>query len=1055
MQIQYDEEDGRPYITVDNGEGGTKKLRGEAMEDWLNNNPEEQPAPEPAPPTQPLFRDYVYGGEPSNEPKVNPFFQPPELGGGTAPEEQPIVVSEPPPPPPEPTPVGGLASILPPVSTPQPVQEDTSRFKKDEDGNVIVRQEEDGNGRSYRIVASDSDSGFGKEYIEPIAPVVEPTLQIAPEPTPVGGLSSLITAPIITPSGHEDETGTYVGDSPTADVMPRSTDSDTGGTPIGGTAPFADVVRMTDDVPNDFVSTPIGGTAPDVAPVGGLTSLLPSAPEVPAYKDPATLIPIQPEIQYDADNDKKYIEVDNGEGGTKKISGELMDEYLASNKQPEPAITRSIEPTPEVSPATDIPKIASTVVTSIDPATEPSIAPPPNPPSVVEPVTPENKVLLSDGNVLNNSAGGRGQATLNILADGEDKPSVEEVQKADVLGLAKDKIFSELDDDGNTKLYTIGTDEDAGGKNYSSSAIKNAVNEAYQNWNTNLESATKVYGAGKADWTYEDVYNGLGARGNFDINNLWGGSKSPPRITDWAHIGPTQKEATFIAGQTRDDLWNIQQDLSNKGVKPAKNPDQIALELYKETLGDKGSEYGYGLGGNTMALAENIKQRYLNQPEITAANGPKYELTQEKYDQINDWGKRHEAEVPQVIEQLKEAQKDANRMTFGDFLPIIFMSAATAGMGSAMAPMFAPMLTGMGVSAATAATAAPIIANATLNAFRGMNEGEDFGKAFLTSGVTQYVGGELFNQAGGVVSDMVSAGIPEEAAKAVARSVIGAVKAGLTGEDVGTEALKAGASSLASSFTGDLTSTSRDIDSQIGVGTNEASALDSFKDFVANNPIADKAIKMATNAGAVALASGKDVGTAIENALIRVGVSSGLDETGMNSDIARTIAPVISASLTGGNVEGAAMNSLTNTIARKGSEAIREEADKIPVSETIDDFKDSIKLPDIEAPVGALTATKESDTPVTDSNVATSFPTLGTTGKSALTDIARQVTKRPVAPKIGALGAISKVPKLAAPRVNVSKLIPLKKSAPPKTLASTANLKAVTGNISGLLKKTG
>jgi hypothetical protein len=362
---------------------------------------------------------------------------------------------------------------------------------------------------------------------------------------------------------------------------------------------------------------------------------------------------------------------------------------------------------------------------------------------------------------------------------------------------------------------------------------------------------------------------------------------------------------------------------------------------------------------------------------------------------------------------------------------------------------------GLGVGATTAATAAPIVANATFGAFRAMNEGEDFGKAFLKAGVTQYVGGELFSEAGGIISDMVDAGIPEAAAKAVARSVIGAVKAGLTGEDIGTEALKAGASSLASSATGDLTSTSRDIDSQVGVGTNEASALDSFKEFVANNPIADKAIKMATNAGAVALASGKDVGTAIENALIRVGISSGLDETGMNSDIARTIAPVITASLTGGNVEGAAMNSLTNTVARKGSEAIREEADKIPVSETIDDFKDSIKLPDIEAPVGALTATKESDTPVTDSNVTTSFPTLGTTGKSALTDIARQVTKRPVAPKIGALGAISKVPKLAAPRVNVAKLIPLKKSAPAKTLASTANLKAVTGNISGLLKKTG
>ena len=967
MQIQYDEEDGRPYINIIDGDGSNTRLRGEDMERWFASHPEEQP---------------IVASEPSPPP--------------------------PPPPPPEPTPVGGLASILPPVSTPQPVQEDTSRFKKDEDGNVIVRQEEDGNGRSYRIVASDSDSGFGKEYIEPIAPVVEPILQIAPEPTPVGGLSSLITAPLMNPSGHEDETGTYVGDSPTADV-----------------------VRMTHDVPNDFVSTPIGGTAPDVAPVGGLTSLLPSAPEVPAYKDPATLIPIKQEspIQYD-DEGRSFIPVIDGEGSIKRLHGEEMENYLASYHPPEPAITRSIEPTPEVSPATDIPKIASTVVTSIDPATEPSIAPPPNPPPVVEQVTPENKVLLSDGNVLNNSAGGRGQATLKLLADGEDTPNLDDVKRADVLGLAKDKVFSEQDDEGHTKLYTIGTDENPEGKNYSSSAIKNTLNEAYQNWNKNLDSATKVYGAGKADWTYEDVYNGLGARGNFDINNLWGGSKSPPRITDWGHIGPTQKEATFTAGQTRDDLWNIQQDLINKGITPPKNPDQIALEFYKQNLGDGGSEYGYGLGVNTKALTEMLKQQYLNQPEVVAARGSSYKTPPEKIAEITEWGKRHEAEIPQVIEQLKEAQKDANRMTFGDYLPMIFMSAATAGMGAAAAPMFEAGLLGLGVGATTAATAAPIVANATFGAFRAMNEGEDFGKAFLQSGITQYAGGELFNQAGGVISDMVSAGIPEEAAKAIARSTIGAITSELSGGDAGIGALTAGARSLAGSATGNLTSSSSDIDSQQGgyYGDQEISAIDQFKNFLADSPIATKAVNAATNAGATALAAGKDVGTAVENALINVGISSGLNETGLSNNIANMIAPVVTAQLTGGNVENAALNSINRLIIQGSSDAVKGGLNSVKEGDTGEPSGGSPVSPAFVGNVIGQTALQ--------ANRAKKASTMSSAQMNAL----RTATK-------------SKLPPL---KMDISKLTPIK----PPTTTNISKLTPITDSskiaaILSKLKKTG
>jgi hypothetical protein len=604
------------------------------------------------------------------------------------------------------------------------------------------------------------------------------------------------------------------------------------------------------------------------------------------------------------------------------------------------------------------------------------------------------------------------------------------VKRADVLGLAKDKVFSEQDDEGHTKLYTIGTDENPEGKNYSSSAIKNTLNEAYQNWNKNLDSATKVYGAGKADWTYEDVYNGLGARGNFDINNLWGGSKSPPRITDWGHIGPTQKEATFTAGQTRDDLWNIQQDLINKGITPPKNPDQIALEFYKQNLGDGGSEYGYGLGVNTKALTEMLKQQYLNQPEVVAARGSSYKTPPEKIAEITEWGKRHEAEIPQVIEQLKEAQKDANRMTFGDYLPMIFMSAATAGMGAAAAPMFEAGLLGLGVGATTAATAAPIVANATFGAFRAMNEGEDFGKAFLQSGITQYAGGELFNQAGGVISDMVSAGIPEEAAKAIARSTIGAITSELSGGDAGIGALTAGARSLAGSATGNLTSSSSDIDSQQGgyYGDQEISAIDQFKNFLADSPIATKAVNAATNAGATALAAGKDVGTAVENALINVGISSGLNETGLSNNIANMIAPVVTAQLTGGNVENAALNSINRLIIQGSSDAVKGGLNSVKEGDTGEPSGGSPVSPAFVGNVIGQTALQ--------ANRAKKASTMSSAQMNAL----RTATK-------------SKLPPL---KMDISKLTPIK----PPTTTNISKLTPITDSskiaaILSKLKKTG
>lgn len=545
-------------------------------------------------------------------------------------------------------------------------------------------------------------------------------------------------------------------------------------------------------------------------------------------------------------------------------------------------------------------------------ADEPRVEPLPSAPIITEQPKPVDysSGIMTPGQWggpdagLSNSAGGKGQATLKLLPDSEDKPSVEDVQKADFLGLAKNKIFSEQDDDGHTRLYTIGTDENAQGKNYSSSAIKNAVNEAYQNWNTNLDSASKVYSAGKADWDYKDVNNGLGSRGAYDINNLWGGSKVPPRITDWAHMDNTQKEATFFAGQTRDELWNVYDDLRKKGITPALNPDQVALKEYQTRVGDNAGEYGYGIGANTLVIGELLKQSFLNQPEVAKALGKGYQTSPEKLPEIEAWGQKHQSENNIVYEQIKEAARTAaGKQGLIDWLPDIFMSAATAGF---MAPGMGELSTALGGGIAGGAGAGAIAGGA-----RGVMTGsKNLLEDIVTGGVAGSIGGAFAPGGEGALAAKSlsdSLGVSVSTATNILKSLGSSGLAAVTGRDPLTALIASGASNFASSAAGDfLKGTSTDIDSQPGgfYGDQPTSPTDSFKETLANSPILTKAFNSGAGAIASAVATGKDPLAAVE----RVLVGSGLEAAGLLPDAVKALAPVIVAAVTGGNVDKAAAN---------------------------------------------------------------------------------------------------------------------------------------------------
>ena len=193
--------------------------------------------------------------------------------------------------------------------------------------------------------------------------------------------------------------------------------------------------------------------------------------------------------------------------------------------------------------------------------------------------------------------------------------------------------------------------------------------------------ALQQYSSGKTPWNYTNVYEGLSNRQPFNLNALWGGSQyATGRVSDFSHLDPTQLQANQIAGQTRDELWRVYDDLKAKGQAPAKNPDQIALEFYTQNIGQEGNTYGYGPGANTALLAESLKSQFLNQPEVVAQTKTVYQPTQEALIKAEAFGASHQGGVPtwQVFEQQGQSSD-----WFSKLIPAIIGTIAFPGLSAA------------------------------------------------------------------------------------------------------------------------------------------------------------------------------------------------------------------------------------------------------------------------------------------------------------------------------------------------------------------------------------
>ena len=224
-----------------------------------------------------------------------------------------------------------------------------------------------------------------------------------------------------------------------------------------------------------------------------------------------------------------------------------------------------------------------------------------------------------------------------------------------------------------------------------------------------LSSAT----LGKVDWNYQSVQGGMGASGvnGVAINALWGGSYYPNgRVTNWADIDSTQKQANFTAGQTRDALWNVYDNLSAQGKTPAKNPDEIALQLAADNgatnYNSAGYIAGYGAGANTLGLAQTISAVFMNQPQVVSVTQHPYTVSPQSIADATTFGEAHSS--PNVINTLNTFVKQGQNGP--DYLGAALQAGALAVAGGAL---YAGALSGLGGATAAGLEAGTTVAATT------------------------------------------------------------------------------------------------------------------------------------------------------------------------------------------------------------------------------------------------------------------------------------------------------------------------------------------------------
>lgn len=335
---------------------------------------------------------------------------------------------------------------------------------------------------------------------------------------------------------------------------------------------------------------------------------------------------------------------------------------------------------------------------------------------------------------------------------------------------------------------------------------------------TNYDSALRNYSSRKVPWLYTSVsgdsgygstesQGGLSDRQAFNLNALWGGTQyAAGRVFDFTHIDPTQIQANQIAGKARDELWNEYDRLKAQGNAPAKNPDEVALDFYVQTVGPQGNQYGYGPGANTILLTEAIKNKFLNQPEVISSAGSRYQTPVSQLDAAKAFDERHK--VGATVWKIFEDQ-GVSRGSFGRFIPLIIGAIAFPSMGAALAQA-------MGGTIAGNIAAASVIGGLTAEI-----QGGDFIDGAIKSALTAGTGAALANVgvAAEVSGALESIGIDANLANKVADTAERAVTAAIVAEATGGDAAAALANTLVAAGVSAVRGEVTDIVNNITAGT--------------------------------------------------------------------------------------------------------------------------------------------------------------------------------------------------------------------------------------------
>jgi hypothetical protein len=368
---------------------------------------------------------------------------------------------------------------------------------------------------------------------------------------------------------------------------------------------------------------------------------------------------------------------------------------------------------------------------------------------------------------------------------------------------------------------------------------------------SSYQDAKNTYSSGYVPWNIDNVYEGLSNRQHFNLNALWGGTQyAQGRVTDWSHLDPTQYQSNVIAANTRNELWNEYDKLAAEGKRPAKNPDEVALDFYVKNVGPSGNTFGYGPGANTALITEAVKHQFLNSPDVIQARGTTYQTPQEKMAKIDEFGTAHQAGVP-TWQVFEKQQYGSGGFNLGSLIPMIIG-------GMALGPM-------------AGAFGGGLAGNALAGALIGGTTAEIGGGDFLKGALTGGIGGGLASSIPGLSSEVASAlDVSQPVADAITKAATTAVRAGLSGGDVEQAIL------------GSL------VNSGVGGAVSEG---------LAGSDVPQDLVKTISNIATPVISTaiqGGDVETALTNSLIKGGLSLAKDASwGVNEQPSQDIGDMI------------------------------------------------------------------------------------------------------------------------------------------------------------------